>query len=44
MYIWDFIHGLCMHHELDEEVEYVFGLLFKRPTAWYNLFLCFMVD
>jgi hypothetical protein len=34
LYILDFIHGLCMHHKLDEQVQYVSNLVFERPTVW----------
>jgi hypothetical protein len=44
LYILDFIHGLYLDHELDEQLQYVPGLPFERPTTWCKLFLHFMMD
>jgi hypothetical protein len=30
-----------MHHELDDQVQYVSGFPFESPTMWYNFSFAF---
>jgi hypothetical protein len=36
--ILNFIRSLCMHRDLDEDMKYVFRMLFEWPITWYNFF------